>query len=165
MFRGSVKLKDNKTRRQNNRKKIQSLQSIDKTPLSITLELQHLLLMLLVSSLLSVHKWNNWISKLKLWEKSSAKSADFQYGCTCTFIHCTCCSSLFISGNFYFSFVSTLLAYITIPKNERKPKLTESEIKKLTTTYTLSFYFKFKSIMLLPFLEMAYTEHMDSNWA
>ena len=70
---------------------------------------------------------------------------------------------LFISGNFSFSFVSTLLAYITIPKNERKPKLTESEIKKLTTTYTLSFYFKFKSIMLLPFLEMAYTEHMDSN--
>lgn len=41
MFCGSVKLKDNKTRRQNNRKKIQSLQSIDKTLLSIMLKLHH----------------------------------------------------------------------------------------------------------------------------
>ena len=58
-----------------------------------------------------------------------------------------------------------LLAHITIPKNKRKPKLPESDKKKLTTTYMLSIYLKFKSIMLLPFLEMAYTEHMDSNWA
>ena len=29
----------------------------------------------------------------------------------------------------------------------------------------LSIYFKFTSIMRLLFLEMAYTEHMDSNWA
>ena len=35
----------------------------------------------------------------------------------------------FISGNFYFSFVSTSLAYITIPKSERKKKL--PEIKSL----------------------------------
>ena len=164
MFRGSVKLKDNKTRRQNNRKKIQSLQSIDKTPLSITLELQHLLLMLLVSSLLSVHKWNNWISKLNFWEQSTAKSG-FSVWMYMHVHSLYMLQLLFISGNFYFSFVSTLLAYITIPKNKRKPKLTESEIKKLTTTYTRSFYFKFKSIMLIPFLEMAYTEHMDRNWA
>ena len=30
---------------------------------------------------------------------------------------------------FIFSFVSTLLAYITIPKNKRKPKLPESDEK------------------------------------
>ena len=30
-----------------------------------------------------------------------------------------------ISGNFYFSFRSTSLAYITIPKNERNAKITE----------------------------------------
>ena len=35
-----------------------------------------------------------------------------------------CCSLLFISGNLYFSFVSPLLAYITIPKNKRKTKIT-----------------------------------------
>ena len=29
----------------------------------------------------------------------------------------------------------------------------------------LSIYFTFKSIMLLLFLEMAYTQHMDRNWA
>ena len=39
----------------------------------------------------------------------------------------------FISGTFYFTFVSTSLAYITIPKNKRKTEI--SEIKKLTTTY------------------------------
>ena len=38
-----------------------------------------------------------------------------------------------ISGTFYFTFVSTSLAYITIPKNKRKTEI--SEIKKLTTTY------------------------------
>ena len=41
----------------------------------------------------------------------------------------------FISGNFYFSFVSISLAYITIPKNKRKTKITWD--KKLTTTYPL----------------------------
>ena len=30
----------------------------------------------------------------------------------------------FISGNFYFSFVSTSLAYITIPQNKRKIEVT-----------------------------------------
>ena len=30
----------------------------------------------------------------------------------------------FISGNLYFSFVSTSLSYITIPKSERKTKIT-----------------------------------------
>ena len=34
-----------------------------------------------------------------------------------------CCSSFFISGNFHFSFVSSSLAYITIPKNKAKTKL------------------------------------------
>ena len=33
--------------------------------------------------------------------------------------------NFFISGNFYFSFVSTSLAYITIPKNKKKHKLPE----------------------------------------
>ena len=37
-------------------------------------------------------------------------------------------------GNFYVSFVSTSLAYITIPKNKRKTKITWD--KKLTTTHT-----------------------------
>ena len=36
-------------------------------------------------------------------------------------------------GNFYFSFVSTSLAYISILKNKRKTKITWD--KKLTTTY------------------------------
>ena len=58
-----------------------------------------------------------------------------------------------------------LLAYITIPKKQKKTKITWVWKKKLTTTYMLSIYFKFKSIMLLPFLGMAHTEHMDSNWA
>ena len=40
---------------------------------------------------------------------------------------------IFISGNFYFSFVSTFLAYNTITKNKRKAKLTWD--KKLTITY------------------------------
>ena len=48
---------------------------------------------------------------------------------------CKCCSLFFISGNFYFSFVSTSLAYITIPKNERKIKI-YTWVKKLTTTYS-----------------------------
>ena len=39
--------------------------------------------------------------------------------------------NFFISGNFYFSFVSTLLAYITI-QNKRKTKITWD--KKLTAT-------------------------------
>ena len=38
-----------------------------------------------------------------------------------------------ISGNFYFSFRSTSLAYITIPKNERNTKITE--IKTNYNTY------------------------------
>ena len=46
---------------------------------------------------------------------------------------CICCSWFFIPGNFYFSFVSISLAYITIPKNKRKTKITWD--KKLTTTY------------------------------
>ena len=33
--------------------------------------------------------------------------------------------NIFISGNFCFSFVSKSLAYITIPKNNGKKKLTE----------------------------------------
>ena len=37
--------------------------------------------------------------------------------------------NIFISGNFYFSFVSMSLAYITIPKSKRKKKL--PEIKNL----------------------------------
>ena len=44
--------------------------------------------------------------------------------------------NFFTSGNFSFSFVSTSLAYITIPKNKRKTKSTWD--KKLTTTYTYS---------------------------
>ena len=40
--------------------------------------------------------------------------------------------NFFTSGNFSFSFVSTSLAYITIPKNKRKTKSTWH--KKLTTT-------------------------------
>ena len=44
--------------------------------------------------------------------------------------------NFFTSGNFSFSFVSTSLAYITIPKNKRKTKSTWH--KKLTTTYTYS---------------------------
>ena len=45
-----------------------------------------------------------------------------------------CCSYyfFFFSGNFYFSFVSTSLAYITMPKNKRRTKITWD--KKLTTT-------------------------------
>ena len=39
---------------------------------------------------------------------------------------------LFISGNFYFSFVSTSSADINIPKNKRKTKITRDT--KLTTT-------------------------------
>ena len=38
--------------------------------------------------------------------------------------------NFFISGNFYFSCVSTLLAYITMLKNKRKTKITRD--KKLT---------------------------------
>ena len=41
--------------------------------------------------------------------------------------------NFFISGNFYFSFVSTSLAYITITKSKRKAKITCN--KKLTATY------------------------------
>ena len=41
--------------------------------------------------------------------------------------------NFFISGYFYFSFVSTSLAYITIPKNRRKRKIAWD--KKLSTTY------------------------------
>ena len=37
---------------------------------------------------------------------------------------CICCSEFFISGNFYFSFVPTSLAYITITQNKRKTKIT-----------------------------------------
>ena len=48
-----------------------------------------------------------------------------------------CCCQLFISGNFYFSFVSTLLAYTAIPKNKRKIKTKIIRDKKLTTTYIL----------------------------
>ena len=40
----------------------------------------------------------------------------------------------FIFGNFYFSFVSTSLPHIIIPKNKRKMKITWD--KKLTTTDT-----------------------------
>ena len=45
-----------------------------------------------------------------------------------------CCSYyfFFFSGNFYFSFVSTSLACITMPKNKRRTKITWD--KKLTTT-------------------------------
>ena len=48
----------------------------------------------------------------------------------------------FISGNFYFSFVSTSLAYISIPKNKRK-KQKLPEIKKLTmyNIYTYKFIY------------------------
>ena len=35
-----------------------------------------------------------------------------------------CCRQFFILGNFYFPFVSTSLAYITIPQNKRKTKIT-----------------------------------------
>ena len=44
---------------------------------------------------------------------------------------------IFISGNFYFSFVSTLLAYInfTLPKNKGKRKITWD--KKLTAKHTI----------------------------
>ena len=45
-------------------------------------------------------------------------------------------ANFFVSGNFYFSFVSTSLAYISIPKNKRETKITWD--KKLTTTYTYS---------------------------
>ena len=44
----------------------------------------------------------------------------------------------FISGNFYFSFVSTLLAYITIPQNKRKTTIIWD--KKLTTTHATTSY-------------------------
>ena len=43
--------------------------------------------------------------------------------------------NFFISGNCCFSFVSTSLAYITIPKNKSKTKITWD--KKLATAYTL----------------------------
>ena len=42
----------------------------------------------------------------------------------------------FICGNFSFSFVSTSLAYITIPKNKRKTEI--SDIKK--TNYNICTY-------------------------
>ena len=48
---------------------------------------------------------------------------------------CLCCSYFFISGNFYFSFVSTSLAYITITTNKRKAKITWD--KKFTGTSML----------------------------
>ena len=48
-----------------------------------------------------------------------------------------CCCQLFNSGNFYFSFVSTSLAYTAIPKNKRKIKTKITRDKKLTTTYIL----------------------------
>ena len=44
-----------------------------------------------------------------------------------------CYNYFFISGNFYFSFVSTSLANITTPKNKRKTKIIWDE--KLTTTF------------------------------
>ena len=44
----------------------------------------------------------------------------------------------FISCNFYFSFVSTLLADISIPQNKRKTKIIWD--KKLTTTYATTSY-------------------------
>ena len=43
----------------------------------------------------------------------------------------------FISGNFYFSFVSTSLACITMPKNKSKKIIWDN---KLTTTYKLHEY-------------------------
>ena len=49
----------------------------------------------------------------------------------------TCCQ-LFNSGNFYFSFVSTLLAYTAIPKNKRKIKTKIVRDKKINyNIYTL----------------------------
>ena len=43
--------------------------------------------------------------------------------------------NFFVSDNFYLSFVSTLFADITIPKQKRKTKIIRD--KKLTTTYTI----------------------------
>ena len=42
-----------------------------------------------------------------------------------------CCCQLFNSGNFYFSFVSTSLAYTAIPKNKRKIKTKIIRDKKI----------------------------------
>ena len=44
-----------------------------------------------------------------------------------------CCGKFFSSGKFYFSFVSNALAYINVPKNKRRIKITWD--KYLTTTY------------------------------
>ena len=55
----------------------------------------------------------------------------------------------FTSVNFSFSFVSASLAYITIPKNERKSKITRD--KKLTTTYTLALVRDVELIILVYF--------------
>ena len=41
-----------------------------------------------------------------------------------TIINIYAAVDFFISGNVYFSFVSTLLAYFTIPENKRKTKIT-----------------------------------------
>ena len=43
--------------------------------------------------------------------------------------------NFFILGNFYFSFVSVSLAYITILKNQRKQKLPEKKNELVTTTF------------------------------
>ena len=49
-----------------------------------------------------------------------------------------CCCQLFNSGNFYFSFVSTSLAYTAIPKNKRKIKTKIIRDKKINyNIYTL----------------------------
>ena len=49
-----------------------------------------------------------------------------------------CCCQLFNSGNFYFSFVSTSLAYTAIPKNKRKIKTKIIRDKKINCNiYTL----------------------------
>ena len=58
-----------------------------------------------------------------------------------------CCSYFFVSGNF-FSFVSTSLAYIIIPKNKRKTKITWD--KKLTTTYI------FRNLSTKPLRDLVY---------
>ena len=51
---------------------------------------------------------------------------------------------IFISVNSYFSFVLNLLAYLTIPKNNRNIKLTEIKINYNIYIYIYIYIYKMK---------------------
>ena len=74
----------------------------------------------------------HWHFSLASWPRSTkiispvSRSVRFK---KLTYIsRCIRCSLVFISGNFYFPFVSTLWVYITIPKTKEKQKLPHIKI-------------------------------------